>query len=1011
MAHLDFNDFKIASWNIQAAKDKLNEKDVKHMLQSFSFVILSEIKTSAKISCTGFTVYQHSAKQGHRGGVALLMKPGICKYLRKLDKSYENVLSFELAILPGILFVGCYIAPSDSPYYDSAIFGYLQSLMKRDGNKKILIMGDLNSRVGSPASLEIANEKCAYEGVEDITVNKNGQCMLELCEDNKLVILNNLKFGDQHFKSKLSFRKKKNWISEPDVIVVSESCVQHVESFNMLQRYNGKLLYSDHAMVELTLNLKDMGIPVDLLRRRANNLGRTIHECNPIRIERSLHLKQCNSEKLSQYFLEHPPPTINPNDNVDVLLDGLNRVVIDTMKANKEETLVEPSPWGNAERWKRLLLDNDHKKIWRSIGWNGDIVEENTDTPSDAEFRMHFEQLLNPPGGEGEDEPDTSNSPYIPLLDDPIEEVEVIEAAESSKESKSFVGITPAIFKCLSPLWILFITQILNMVFCSDNWTFPIKWCYNKLIVLFKKGARLNCGNYRGISIGDTIGKLYAKILGNRLKRWMNVDNCQAGGQEERGCMEHIPALRLIIDYAVKEKVKLFILFVDFSKAYDKVPRGTLFDLLRNLGCGKRFLRAIIAIYKNTINILNSEYVKATIGVKQGGPMSCLLFVIYLNVLALMLRALGNDSFLVDVHALMLMDDTVLLASTRDKIIEKFTVLMNFCVKYGMVVNELKTQMMVVNGSAADRYDFTVGNVVVKNTKSYIYLGSPFTENGKLNDVIKMHAKSKVKDLNKFKIFCKKNESMPYLFKKKVLEAAIVSSLLYGCESWLSSNLKDIEKMYIGAIKALLGVRETTRTDTTLIETGMPSLKQLVSKRTSTFMKKELSAERTLDTPLIKIFKICEAKRTGGFLFLSRAIDPTANNETSVIETFQNRTSSKATTYKTINPDLSLHTVYTSSDYINERERLVFTRFRLSSHHLKVETGRWARIEAANRVCDCGNGIQDESHVLFVCPKTESVREKFGVRDGVFRNIGELMNSMDIHVLIPFVYNCMKIFD
>ena len=83
----------------------------------------------------------------------------------------------------------------------------------------------------------------------------------------------------------------------------------------------------------------------------------------------------------------------------------------------------------------------------------------------------------------------------------------------------------------------------------------------------------------------------------------------------------------------------------------------------------------------------------------------------------------------------------------------------------------------------------------------------------------------------------------------------------------------------------------------------------------------------------------------------------------------------------------------------------------MSSHHLKVETGRWARIEAANRVCDCGNGIQDESHVLFVCPKTESVREKFGVRDGVFRNIGELMNSMDIHVLIPFVYNCMKIFD
>ena len=154
--------------------------------------------------------------------------------------------------------------------------------------------------------------------------------------------------------------------------------------------------------------------------------------------------------------------------------------------------------------------------------------------------------------------------------------------------------------------------------------------------------------------------------------------------------------LRLIIDYAKSEKKKLFILFVDFSKAYDRVPRKTLFDILKRLGCGKRFLRALIAIYKDTINILNSEYIRSTVGVKQGGPMSCLLFVIYLNVLALMLKAFGNDSFLLDVHALMLMDDTVLLATWRRKIIEKFSTLMEFCKKYGMKVNEVKTNQMVI---------------------------------------------------------------------------------------------------------------------------------------------------------------------------------------------------------------------------------------------------------------------------------------------------------------------------
>ena len=164
------------------------------MLKDFGFVILTEIKTPLKISCTGFTVFQHSAKQGHRGGIALLMKPGICKFIRNLDRSYENVLSFELAVIPDIIFVGCYIAPADSPYYDAAVFGYLQSLIKRDESKKFFIMGDLNSRVGVPTDLHIEKEKCVYSGVDDTTVNKNGRCILQLCEDLKLVIINNLKY-------------------------------------------------------------------------------------------------------------------------------------------------------------------------------------------------------------------------------------------------------------------------------------------------------------------------------------------------------------------------------------------------------------------------------------------------------------------------------------------------------------------------------------------------------------------------------------------------------------------------------------------------------------------------------------------------------------------------------------------------------------------------------------------------------------------------------------------------
>ena len=62
-------------------------------------------------------------------------------------------------------------------------------------------------------------------------------------------------------------------------------------------------------------------------------------------------------------------------------------------------------------------------------------------------------------------------------------------------------------------------------------------------------------------------------------------------------------------------------------------------------------------------------------------------------------------------------------------------------------------------------------------------------------------------------------------------------------------------------------------------------------------------------------------------------------------------------------------------------------------------------------MCDCGGGVQDESHVLFDCTKTEDVRRLYGVDNGTFQDIGVLMNTMDVHKLVSFVYSCMKNFN
>ena len=70
--------------------------------------------------------------------------------------------------------------------------------------------------------------------------------------------------------------------------------------------------------------------------------------------------------------------------------------------------------------------------------------------------------------------------------------------------------------------------------------------------------------------------------------------------------------------------------------------------------------------------------------------MSCILFIIYLNVMVVMMKVLGNDSFLKDLHLMVLMDDTVLVASSREMIIKKFEILITFCKEYDMEVHQLK---------------------------------------------------------------------------------------------------------------------------------------------------------------------------------------------------------------------------------------------------------------------------------------------------------------------------------
>lgn len=117
--------------------------------------------------------------------------------------------------------------------------------------------------------------------------------------------------------------------------------------------------------------------------------------------------------------------------------------------------------------------------------------------------------------------------------------------------------------------------MIFNNILYSAS--YPLAWSKAKLVTIFKKGDRKDVRNHRGISIINSIAKVYDMVLCSRLRQWFRPFREQAGAQEKRGCLENTVALRLLCDMAKRKKLKLFVTFIDFPQAYDRIPSHKLF--------------------------------------------------------------------------------------------------------------------------------------------------------------------------------------------------------------------------------------------------------------------------------------------------------------------------------------------------------------------------------------------------------------------------------------------------
>ena len=323
------------------------------------------------------------------------------------------------------------------------------------------------------------------------------------------------------------------------------------------------------------------------------------------------------------------------------------------------------------------------------------------------------------------------------------------------------------------------------------------------------------------------------------------------------------------------------------------------------------------------------------------------------------------------------MDDTIILATSKEQMLYKLQTLKHCIDDIGMTMNPAKSQFMSINDETVT--SFQVDDVVIARTGCYEYLGTPVMM-APISEQVKTHLSRKFGNVCKFISFLKKNSDAPFQVKKKVWESALCSSIFYSCETWFTKDLKAAESVYYSTLKSLLSVRSTTCNDLTLVESGETGAISYILRQQSNFLNKLQKRDNYQGSYIQWIINEAIQSQCPSGRVLQSILGSNSETFISQIEKAQQSIltsqGSRRANYRSINPRLDVNAVYSAN--VPEYERISFTRMRLSSHRLHYETGRWSRIAPENRRCPCGD-VQTKKHVLLDCPLSEGFREQSNI--------------------------------
>ena len=565
-----------------------------------------------------------------------------------------------------------------------------------------------------------------------------------------------------------------------------------------------------------------------------------------------------------------------------------------------------------------------------------------------------------------------------------------------------------------------FLHKLFNEIFYFAN--FPSDWGHSIITPLHKKGSLTDPNNYRGISLIDSICKIFMHVLSSRISNWCDsnfvIDEAQAGFRKNYSTVDNIFVLMSLVQkYLSKKRGRFYCIFIDFKKAFDNVRHDKLWDAMERKGISGKFLNCNKSIYtklKSCIKIDGklTKYFDCTIGTRQGCVGSPKIFSLFINDLVSYINSDNERGIFVskeikDLNVLMFADDVSSFADTIIQLQRQINNIEQFSKGVGLDINLDKTKIVVFrNGGVVKQTEkWYYNNNVIDIVPCYKYLGVYFTSTmswSKTHTVLSMQAKKAINYILRLR---KHFGNINISDMLKMFDTSVKPILCYGSQIWGYQYVDKIEKVHIQFCKKICYLSLNTCDSFALGECGrlplcttyMPNCIKywlgLIRMENNRYPKQCYYMLYQLDEAGRQnwVSHVKELLYTYGFGLVWILHD--VGNDKEFLKLFKKRIMDcyKQKWYAYIrDTPKSIHYRHFKSllepeFYLNvdlpHTFKSTLANFRCSSHDLMIEKGRHLSIDREFRFCQiCQKQnilvIEDEFHFIFQCSIYEDLRKE-----------------------------------